>query len=436
MTQEFFCDLPEGWSTPPVYARFSVQLGKMLDEKRITGAHLAPYLRNVDVQWEVVNITDLPEMDFSEDDREKYALRAGDLLVCEGGEVGRTAIWKGELAECYFQKAIHRLRPLTSNDEPRFFRYFMYVAVQSGLFEHTSASTIQHLTAEKLRNVRYPAPPLDEQRAIADYLDEETSRLDALIAAKERLLALLAEKRRALVTQAVTRGIDPRVRLRDSGISWVGEVPAHWKVERLKFQLDGIEQGWSPQCDNMPAQPGEWGVLKAGCVNTEEFDATENKRLPVEVEPLREYEIQSGDVLMSRANTTALVGSAAIVRGSPNRLLLCDKLYRLQVRDRILLREYLVAFLRSTVGRHGFERDATGASNSMQNIGQDSVRNLWISLPPTGEQLAIVDHIRIETAKINAMRSATGRSILLLEERRAALIAAAVTGALPVGAPA
>ena len=87
-----------GWMAPPVYARFSVQLGKMLDEKRIVGTHLAPYLRNVDVQWEGINIADLPEMDFSEEDRERYTLRKGDLLVCEGGEVGRTAIWNGELA--------------------------------------------------------------------------------------------------------------------------------------------------------------------------------------------------------------------------------------------------------------------------------------------------------------------------------------------------
>ena len=203
-------NIPLGWENPPVYARYSVQLGKMLNEKRITGAHLAPYLRNVDVQWNRINTLDLPEMDFNKEDREHYSLRIGDLLVCEGGEVGRTAVWNGELLECFFQKAIHRLRPITQKDEPRFFRYFMRMAVDRGDFTANAASTIQHLTAEKLRVVRYPAPPRETQRAITDYLDRETARLDALVAAKERVLALLAEKRQALITHSVTRGLNPR----------------------------------------------------------------------------------------------------------------------------------------------------------------------------------------------------------------------------------
>jgi type I restriction enzyme, S subunit len=131
----------------------------MLDEKRIIGTHLAPYLRNVDVQWDGVNTENLPLMDFTDEDRERYALRKGDLLVCEGGEVGRTAVWNGGLTECFFQKALHRLRPISNQDEPRFFRYFMRMAVDRGDFALATASTIQHLTAEKLRVVRYPAPP-------------------------------------------------------------------------------------------------------------------------------------------------------------------------------------------------------------------------------------------------------------------------------------
>ena len=200
---------PPRWSNPPVYARYSVQLGKMQDQRRITGTHLAPYLRNVDVQWECIHTENLPLMDFSDEDRRRYALEKGDLLVCEGGEAGRTAIWNGKIDECFFQKAIHRLRPTTDQDEPRFFRYFMKMAVDLGLFAISTASTISHLTAEQLKTVRYPAPPLRQQRAIADYLDRETARLDALVAVKVRVLRLLAEKRRALITRAVTRGLDP-----------------------------------------------------------------------------------------------------------------------------------------------------------------------------------------------------------------------------------
>lgn len=433
MTIPMLDTLPEDWQRPPVYARYSVQLGKMLDEKRIAGTHLAPYLRNVDVQWDRVNVTNLPEMDFSGEDREKYALRRGDLLVCEGGEVGRTALWKGELEECYFQKAIHRLRPLTDQDDPRFFRYFMRAAVEAGVFELATASTIQHLTAERLRIVRYPAPALEKQSEIANFLDQEISRIDALLKAKDRLIELSIEKRRALITTAVTRGMRSHSAMRDSGFWWIGQVPAHWHVRRLKFELQRLEQGWSPQCENIPADVGEWGVLKVGCVNAERFDASENKRLPSDMAPIMEYEVRDGDILMSRANTAALVDSAVLVRNPPERLLLCDKLYRLEVRSLNLLPEYLVAYLRSSACRFEYERDASGASNSMQNIGQDTVRDLQIPIPPLEEQREILQLLDVHLKRIDAVHERTSDSITLLKERRTALITAAVTGALPVG---
>ena len=110
-------DIPAHWNIPPVYARFEVQLGKMLDEKKIKGNHLAPYLRNIDVQWGAINVSNLPEMDFDEEDRVRYSLKPGDILICEGGEIGRSAIWNGELDECYYQKALHRLRSTNGDDD-------------------------------------------------------------------------------------------------------------------------------------------------------------------------------------------------------------------------------------------------------------------------------------------------------------------------------
>ena len=288
------------------------------------------------------------------------------------------------------------------------------------------------INASDLGDISISLPSLAEQRAIAGYLDRETGRLDALVVAKERWLELLAEKRSALITHAVTRGLNPAAPLRDSGFPWLGQVPKHWRVERLKFHLHRMEQGWSPQCENNPADAGEWGVLKAGCVNDLEFDPNENKKLPDELSPALEYEIEPGDVLMSRANTTELLGSTALVRAVRPRLLLCDKLYRLAVNETRLDKEFLVTFLRSSAGRFGFEREATGASNSMQNIGQDSVRNIWVSVPPLAEQRAIVAHIATATAKLDGLRAAAERTIALLKERRAALIAAAVTGKIAV----
>ncbi len=201
--------IPAHWETPPVYARFVVQLGKMLDEKRIRGGHLAPYLRNVDVQWGAINTADLPKMDFDEEDRRRYALRVGDILVCEGGEVGRCALWDDTYPECYYQKALHRLRPIGGEDEPAFFVLVMRAIVDSGQFAlQSSASTIQHLPAEKLRIVRYPAPPIEEQRTIIAHVSLETDKLHALNVATERTIKLLKERRAALIAAAVTGQVD------------------------------------------------------------------------------------------------------------------------------------------------------------------------------------------------------------------------------------
>lgn len=301
----------------------------------------------------------------------------------------------------------------------------------------SSAHGTKKIETEVLQRFEVPCPSLELQTKIVTAMRSQATELDGVVAAKQRVLGLLAEKRKAIIATAVTRGLDPKVKLRNSGVPWLGEIPVHWHVTRLKFHLNGITQGWSPQCEALPAGPDDWGVLKAGCVNGDTFNAEENKRLPNSETPLPEIEVRPRDVVMSRANTTELVGSAAIVPADVRPLLmLSDKLYRLNVKEDELLPEFLVHFLRTPSGRFDFERTASGASNSMQNISQDVVRNLWLPVPPQNEQHAIVEHIVRETAKLDAVRAATERTIALLKERRAALIAAAVTGQLDVGAAA
>jgi type I restriction enzyme S subunit len=208
---EWLGKIPAHWLTPPLYARYQVQLGKMLDSKRITGTRLAPYLRNVDVQWDSIGIEDLPKMDFSESDRERFALRRGDLLVCEGGEVGRTAVWHGELEECYYQKAIHRLRPKNGEDWPRYFFYVMYAASKLGVFRATgNPNTIDHLTAEKLRAHRFPFPPSHEQSDIVEFLDRRVREVQKLQLKCHESIGTLQEFRTALISAAVTGKIDVR----------------------------------------------------------------------------------------------------------------------------------------------------------------------------------------------------------------------------------
>jgi len=208
---EWLGTIPAHWDLAPVYSRYEVALGKMLDAKRVTRENSGAYLRNVDVQWDRVNVEGLPEMDFAPWERDRYQLRPGDLLVCEGGEVGRTAVWLGAINECFYQKAIHRLRPRSERDIPRFLYYLMYSLAKRGVFvAGGNPNTIDHLTAVKLRRYRLPFAPGAEQCNIVAFLDRETARIDALVAKMRDAIDRLRELRTALISAAVVGKIDVR----------------------------------------------------------------------------------------------------------------------------------------------------------------------------------------------------------------------------------
>jgi type I restriction enzyme S subunit len=315
---------------------------------------------------------------------------------------------------------------------------YTYYVWGSDIITSLLSSQVQSVTRSHQRvnptdvlKIDWVWPSLSEQQTIARFLDHKTAKIDALIAKKQTLLEKLAEKRTALISHAVTKGLDPNVKMKDSGVEWLGEVPEHWSVIRLRFVVNKIEQGWSPQCENQPADEGEWGVLKVGCVNGENFDASENKALPSDVEPKIQYEIKADDILMSRANTKELLGSAALVNDVRGKLILCDKLYRF-ISGGEISNKYLVHILRSSLSRFQYEREATGASGSMQNIGQDTVKNLVFALPPIEKQLKIESHLEEVIARIEDAEKLAKEAIEKLKEYRSAMITQAVTGKIDV----
>lgn len=209
---EWIGNVPEHLAVCKLSYRYSVELGKMLDEKRITGDHPVPYLRNKDVQWGEIKITDLPVMDISPDEIERYTIKNGDLLVCEGGDVGRAAIWRGDNNAIGYQKALHRLRSVSPDkDSVEFFAYVLGAAKRNGVFEESDTkSTISHLPAEKFREYRFAFPPLTEQAEIVASLNRDTARIDLLTEKTQRSIDLLKERRAAFITAAVTGQIDLR----------------------------------------------------------------------------------------------------------------------------------------------------------------------------------------------------------------------------------
>jgi type I restriction enzyme S subunit len=171
--------IPVEWEVKKIEDVFEIQLGKMLSQKAAEGNSPFYYLGNKNVQWDRIETSDMQIMDFDERERYKYDLRLGDILVCEGGEVGRTAIWRGEVENCYYQKAIHRLRPINQQYLSGLFPRFMRWATRRGsLSDFTSQTSIAHLTQEKLAKVPIMVPSITEQENLTALFDKFDHDLD------------------------------------------------------------------------------------------------------------------------------------------------------------------------------------------------------------------------------------------------------------------
>ena len=418
-------EIPATWDIAPVYARYEVALGKMLDAKRVTGESSGKYLRNVDVQWDAVNIHGLPEMDFPPSDRNRYLLRPGDLLVCEGGEVGRTAIWRGELDECFYQKAIHRVRPGSACDVPRFFYFLMYTMAKRGVFSAGgNPNTIDHLTAVQLRRYRVPIPAASEQHAIVAFLDRETAKIDALVARKERLIELLQEKRTALITRAVTRGLDPKVPMKDSGVEWLGEIPSHWELMPLKRILRRCDYGISESL----VGSGDIRVLTMAHVQDGEIVLPDDGSIDA-VD--RTLVLESGDLLFNRTNSRELVGKVGIFRGHRrDRVTFASYLVRLTARDNVEA-EWLNYLLNST-GLLGMARSMALLSVNQANLNPTKYQRILVPMPELSEQRRIAGFAKREATRIDTLIRKVRVAIDRLREFRTAVISAAVTGKIDV----
>lgn len=296
----------------------------------------------------------------------------------------------------------------------------------NGILEHRAAISWDDIKGQLIQ-----LPPLDEQNNILQFLDHETAQIDLLIEKQQQLIELLKEKRQAVISHAVTKGLNPDVPMKDSGVEWLGEVPEHWEVTKLKFLINRLEQGWSPQCEARLSEENEYGILKVGCVNSGKFNPLEHKALPSNLKPQKQYLLRKNDLLISRANTKELVGSSAVVEQDYDHLILCDKLYRLTFKPSVT--PYFISeYLRIPLVREQIEISASGASNSMQNIGQDTIKEMYIFLPPKKEEMDLVEFIHTQIKKFDGLSNLSHQQITLLQERRTALISAAVTGKIDI----
>lgn len=232
--------LPSDWKIQRFDSLFDVQQGKQVSKKNREGENQRPFLRTKNVFWGCIDLIDLDEMNFTEAEEKRLALKPGDLLICEGGDIGRTAIWKGGLERCYHQNHLHRARLRNQDADSGFALYWLWYAFEIGsvYFGRGNVTTIPNLAQSKLRELPMPVPPLDEQRKIAAVLGV----VQRAIEQQERLLALTAELKKTLLHQLFTQGLrgEPQKQ------SEIGPMPESWEVVKIG-SLGKVVTGTTPQ---------------------------------------------------------------------------------------------------------------------------------------------------------------------------------------------
>ncbi|NJE74085.1 restriction endonuclease subunit S [Pseudoflavonifractor sp. SW1122] len=204
---EWIGKIPEHWTIHKFCWDYCAMLGKMLDAKRITGEGLHPYIKNADVQWDSINFENLDEMDFSDEEKERYTISPGDLMVCEGGEIGKCAIVPDDIPEgIYYQKALHRVRKRHPDSGNIYFlsKVIYCMAKNNCLNTSPEKATIAHLPGDALSQLRIPTPPISEQGQIAEYLSGKCMEIDRLSARKQETIDKLIRYKKSLIYEVVT----------------------------------------------------------------------------------------------------------------------------------------------------------------------------------------------------------------------------------------
>jgi type I restriction enzyme S subunit len=347
----------------------------------------------------------------------RYLIRRGDILISWSASLGIYQ-WDGE--DAWLNQHIFKVKVDRHRVRDEFFVWLAEWFIAE-MDREVHGSTMQHLTADAFGGFPVLLPPDSQQRAIADYLDRETARIDALIAAKQQVLELLAERHRALIARAVTRGLDPRAPLRDSGIPWLGEIPRHWKVERSR---------WLFRERDVRSEAGEEELLSVSHL-TGVTPRSEKDVNMFEAETNEGYKIcLPGDLVINTLWAWMGAMGVAPVKG------IVSPAYNVYVPGERLEPGYVDALVRLPVFAQEVTRYSKGVWSSRLRLYPEGFFEVFIPVPPVEEQRDIVEHIARESVGLFAMRGAIESTITLLKERRTALIAAAVTGQIGVEAAA
>ena len=377
--------------------------------------------QTVDGSWK---LDDPAVRKLTEAERRSALLVTGDLLVTKSSgsalHIGKTTLVNSEVEalSCCYSNFMQRIRT-KATFAPKLTWFVMNNDLARRQFELLSNTTtgLANLNGTMIGQILVAVPPLEEQAAILQNLDRETARIDALVAKKTRFIELLREKRQALITHAVTKGLDPNVKMKDSGVEWLGEVPEHWDVKAIRW-LSPVQRGASPRPIDDPVyfdDDGEYGWVRIEDVTASDGFLEETKQRLSELGSSLSVKLSPGALFLSIAGS---VGKPCITR------------IKACIHDGFvyfpLLKTDPMWLVRIFESRSPFV--GLGKLGTQLNLNTETVGSIKVALPPAGEISEILSDLDRCLAHLGQLISRTEHSITLLKERRSALITAAVTG--------
>lgn len=340
-------------------------------------------------------------------DEERYEqdpyiqLTNGDLLITKDGTIGKVALVSQLNGKATLNSGVFVVRPLRSDYTTKYYYWLLLSRSFTDFVDYyKTGSTIAHLYQETFVNFKYPLPPYEEQQKIASFLDHETAKIDTLIAKQEKLIELLKEKRQAVISHAVTKGLNPNAPMRDSGVEWLGEVPEHWQLGKLKNVLK-IKNG--KDYKHVEVETGGYPVYGSGGV----FKKSSS------------YLYDGKSVLFGRKGT---IDKPLLVSGKfwTVDTMFYSEIFNCATAEYILFQATLFPF------------DLLSTNTALPSMTQEDLLQLGFVIPPLEEQKVINDFITSKSNKFDQLLTKAFQSIKLIKERKTALISAAVTGKIDV----
>lgn len=312
----------------------------------------------------------------------------------------------------------------------KYYHYLFRTQRYADIFRIHSTGLIDsrlRLYSAKFFAIKVPFPPLNEQKKIAKFLDEQCEKIDSICKEAQSSIHEYKSWKSSIIYEAVTKGLDPNVETKDSGIEWIGKIPVNSFATRLKYIVEQIQSGTSVNSGQSPAKDEELGILKTSCVSKYFFNPNENKSINRDEYSRATCSVKKGTVIVSRMNTPELVGACGYVTEDYSNLFLPDRLWQVSFKEGVNVR-FVWYYLQSQTTRQYYASLATGTSSSMQNISQAQFLNAPIIMLSENEQRKVVAFLDKKCEQIEELIAEKSMLISDLETYKKSLIYEVVTG--------